>query len=56
MTYKKHSSRSPDQVEARLQEVAANKFGILHVHDLKQTLHSKGIELDSDCGVYDSQP
>ncbi len=54
MTYKKHSSRTPDQVEVRLREAAArHKFGILHVHDLKQTLHSKGIELPSECKVYD---
>lgn len=54
MTYSKHSVRSPEEVEARLREAAArHKFGILHVHDLKQTLHSKGIELSSDCKVYD---
>ncbi len=54
MTYKKHTSKTPDQVEARLREAAArHKFGILHVHDLKQTLHSKGIELPSECKVYD---
>jgi uncharacterized protein (DUF302 family) len=54
MTYKKHSSRSLEQVEARLRESAArHQFGILHVHDLKQTLHSKGIELGSECRVYD---
>jgi uncharacterized protein (DUF302 family) len=27
--------------------------GILHVHDLKQTLQSKGIKLDSHCRDYD---
>lgn len=54
MTYKKNSSLSPDQVEARLREVAArHKSGILQVHDLKQTLHSKGINLEADCRVYD---
>ena len=54
MTYSKHSSRTSGEVEARLREAAArHKFGILHVHDLKQTLHSKGIELGSDCKVYD---
>jgi uncharacterized protein (DUF302 family) len=54
MTYSKHSSRSSEEVETRLREAAArHKFGILHVHDLKQTLHSKGIELGSECRVYD---
>lgn len=54
MTYSKHSLRSSEEVETRLREAAArHKFGILHVHDLKQTLHSKGIELSSECRVYD---
>jgi uncharacterized protein (DUF302 family) len=54
MTYSKHSSRTSEEVEARLHEAAArHKFGILHVHDLKQTLQSKGIELGSECRVYD---
>lgn len=54
MTYSKHSSRTSEEVETRLREAATrHKFGILHIHDLKQTLHSKGIELGSDCRVYD---
>lgn len=54
MTYTKHSSRPLDEVAERLREAASrHKFGILHVHDLKQTLQSKGIELGSECKVYD---
>ena len=54
MTYSQHSSRSSEEVDKRLREAAAkHKFGILHVHDLKQTLQSKGIELGSECKVYD---
>lgn len=54
MTYSKHSSRSSEEVDGRLREAAAkHKFGILHVHDLRQTLQSKGIELGSECKVYD---
>jgi hypothetical protein len=46
MTYKKHSQQSLDQLDARLREAAArHKFGVLHVHDLEQTLKSKGIDL-----------
>jgi uncharacterized protein (DUF302 family) len=46
MTYGKHSSRSSEEVEKSLREAATkHKFGILHVHDLRQTLESKGIEL-----------
>lgn len=54
MTYSKHSSRSSEELEKRLREAAAkHKFGILHVLDLRQTLQSKGIELGSECKVYD---
>jgi uncharacterized protein (DUF302 family) len=54
MTYSRHSPRTSEEVEARLREAAArHKFGILHVHDLRQTLQSKGIELGSECRVYD---
>jgi len=54
MTHSKHSSRSSEELDKRLREAAAkHKFGILHVHDLRQTLQSKGIELGSECKVYD---
>lgn len=54
MIYSRHSSRSSAEVEARLREAAArHKFGVLHVHDLRQTLQSKGIEIGSECKVFD---
>ena len=54
MIYSKQSSRSPEEVGKRLEGAAAShKFGILHIHDLKKTLESKGIELGSECRVYD---
>lgn len=54
MIYSKHSSLSPEEVGKRLEEAAArHKFGILHVHDLRRTLDSKGIELGSECRIYD---
>ena len=54
MIYSKHSSRSSAEVEARLREAAArHKFGVLHVHDLQQTLKSKGIDFGYECKVYD---
>ncbi len=54
MTYSKHSSRTSEEVGKRLAEAAVrHKFGILHIHDLKQTLESKGIQLGSECRVYD---
>ena len=54
MLYTKQSSRSPEEVGKRLEETAArHKFGVLHIHDLKKTLESKGIQLGSECLVYD---
>ena len=54
MTYSKHSSRPPDEIERRLREAAQrHKFGVLHVHDLKSTLQSKGIDLGAECRIYD---
>ena len=54
MIYSKQSSRSPEEVGKRLEEAAArHKFGVLHIHDLKKTLESKGIQLGSECRVYD---
>lgn len=54
MIYSKHSSRSPEETGKRLEEsVARHKFGVLHVHDLKKTLESKGIQLGSECKIYD---
>lgn len=54
MTYSKHSLRSSEEVDKRLRDaVARHRFGILHVHDLKETLQSKGIELGAECKIYD---
>ena len=54
MIYSKQSSRSPEEAGKRLEEAAArHKFGVLHIHDLKKTLESKGIQLGSECRVYD---
>ena len=54
MIYSKHSSRSSAELETRLREAAArHKFGVLHVHDLEQTLKSKGVDLGRECRVYD---
>lgn len=33
--------------------VTRNGFGVLHVHDLAGTLHSKGVELGEQCKVFE---
>lgn len=54
MIYSKKSSRSPEEIDKRIREAAQkHKFGVLHVHDLKDTLRNKGIELGPECRVYD---
>lgn len=54
MIYQKSSKRSPQEVEQSLREaVQRHKFGILHILDLKNTLHDKGIDLDNDVRIYD---
>ncbi len=52
--YQKSSKHSPQEVEESLREAAQrHKFGVLHVLDLKNTLHDKGIDLDSEVRIYD---
>lgn len=33
--------------------VPANKFGILHIHDLKETMKKKGVEFDRNVKVFE---
>jgi len=52
--YQKSSKRSLQEVEHGLREgVQRHKFGVLHVLDLKSTLHDKGIDLDDEVRIYD---
>lgn len=54
MTYSRTSARSIEEIELRLRDAAQrHKFGVLHVLDLKQTLQSKGVELGSECRIFD---
>lgn len=48
------TSKPLEEIEHRLQESAARQqFGIIAVHDLKQTLAKKGVELAQDCRIYE---
>lgn len=48
------SVRTLEEIERSLLESAArHKFGIIAIHDLKQTLASKGVDLDQECRVYE---
>jgi uncharacterized protein (DUF302 family) len=48
------TTKSFEQASTDLQEaLVAQDFGVLAVHDLGQTLRSKGIEFTEDCRIYD---
>jgi len=52
MYYQKTTSKNFKQASEDLEEaVIKHKFGVLHVHDLGNTLRSKGIDFKEDCHV-----
>ncbi|HSR09397.1 MAG TPA: DUF302 domain-containing protein [Bryobacteraceae bacterium] len=54
MLFKVESAKPLDEIERGLQESAArHQFGIIAMHDLKETLAKKGVELAQQCRVYE---
>lgn len=54
MLYQKTSKKSLEAIDQALREAAArHKFGVLTVHDLKQTMKNKGVDFDSEVRVYE---
>ncbi len=54
MYYIVETEKSFDQaVQALEAEVKNLGFGILHIHDLGQTLRSKGVEFSEDCKIFE---
>ena len=54
MKYIVSSSKSVEKAAVDLEiAVKKHKFGVLHTLNLRQTLHSKGVELANDCIVFD---
>ena len=54
MKYIVETQKTIEQAATDLtQAVADNKFGVLHVYDLKETLKSKGIEFENECRVFE---
>ena len=52
MLYVQEASGSVDEVIKKLEEAAAaNQFGVLGVHNLKQKMNSKGVEFDPECRI-----
>lgn len=54
MLYEIVTQRSPQQAGEAL-EVAAqkHKFGVLAIHNLKDTMAKKGVEFDKECLIYE---
>lgn len=54
MYYTVETEKSFDQAVSDLQQtVADNKFGVLHIHDIANTLRSKGMDFDKECKVFE---
>ena len=54
MLYDKEAKGSIEEVSEKLQAAAAaNKFGVLGVHDLKEKLNAKGVQFAPDCLIFE---
>ena len=54
MVYIEKSGKSVQEVVDKIQEIISTyKFGVQHIHNIKQTLNSKGIDFKNECQVLD---
>ncbi len=54
MVYQLQSTRSLGEIERGLEESATrNRFGILMVHDLRETMRKKNVHLEMECRIYE---
>lgn len=54
MLYKIGTRRPLDEIERELQESAArHRFGVIAIHDLRDTLRKKGVDLAMECRIYE---
>jgi uncharacterized protein (DUF302 family) len=54
MLFTIHSEKSLPAIERGLQEAAVrHKFGILAIHDLRETMNKKGVSFANDCRIYE---
>jgi uncharacterized protein (DUF302 family) len=54
MLYTIESSKNIDEVGMALEEaIKKRKFGVLTVHNLKETLAKKGVELNKECRIFE---
>jgi len=54
MHYIEESNKSVQEVVNTIQEIVSNySFGVLHIHNVKNTLNSKGIYFEKECQILD---
>lgn len=54
MLFQVPSTKALPDIERDLQESAARQqFGVIAIHDLKETLAKKGVTLEKECRVYE---
>ena len=54
MLFEITSKKTQEQIDTGLHESAAkHKFGIITVHDLKETMKKKGVEFAGECLIYE---
>ena len=54
MVYIEESQKSVQEVVDTIQEkISDYKFGVLHIHNVKETLKSKGVDFENECQVLD---
>ena len=54
MKYTTHSEKSVEEVSLSIQEAVKQfKFGVLHIHNIKETLIKKGKDFKKECLVLD---
>ena len=54
MLYERTTTKSMEEIDRGLHESAAqHKFGVIAVHNLKETMAKKGVEFDGECMIYE---
>lgn len=54
MQYIEISTKSVQEIVDSIKEVATKyKFGVQHIHNIKETLKSKGVTLENECQILD---
>jgi uncharacterized protein (DUF302 family) len=54
MVYIEKTEKSVQEIVDAIKNIASEyKFGVLHIHNVKETLSSKGIDLKNECQILD---